>query len=633
MGLSSDADANVVQEGQFLDGWVLARHMGITERPFMVRFRTDVAPWSWRKDRFSHEELVELWRNQLGQPGVNAQYPLGIYIHVPFCTHSCAFCRCFRVKLGGRDILDQYVDFLCAQMDFFGPAFAHVPIRYFSVGGGTPTILDPNQLGRMFSRLRQRFDIRESPLATVEMSAPTMTDRTLQALVDNGIPRISVGVQTLDPRIRSANHMFRIEPTWLQGRVSAARGLGLHCNLDLVLGLPDEPADVFLDGFRRLIAMGPSSVIVNLLNRNYFERVTEEDAARGRDRSEYLRIVGEGMAEAAAKAGFFVYPHSNTIEAIAFFSPAFDAVAHANWPVLERLASGVLSVHVGTSVLGLGSICNLAVLPDWLIACHSDDLHFDPAARVFRTTRKEVFSILYPRTEDLGVDFDVDQSRLVSAAVRRFEAAAPELPVFLSEDEVCVQVSDEAQAEGVARIFVKVAGAGRTAYRRVGPFEISFNGEPTPRLMAVVADVEHALRAVLPATVPEGVEGADEPRARPPVASDVSAVRPDGATSHPKARDVMDRFDRIAVAAEDPLRGFRLRVALLEAGRTVLVFERGKERFRVRVGPASDPSPCYQRQGKFAFTYDQSDAMPASVDRDRIMAVVVRVIAGRSKVG
>jgi hypothetical protein len=484
-----------IQDNQFLDGWALARHMGIADRPFMVDFDTSAEPWSWRKDRFTPRQLAELWARQLTLPEVSRDYPVGLYVHIPFCTHTCSFCRCSRQQLAGRSVLDQYVDFLCAQMDFFAPTFAATPMRYFSLGGGTPTILDPKQLTRLFQRLYQRFDIRPSPLSTVEMSAPTMRDEVLKTLVDNGVPRISVGVQTLQPEIRRASSMFQLEPTWLGRRVENALKLGMHVNLDLVLGLPDEPAETFVRGFETLLAMQPSSIIINLLNANYFDAISEADATRGRAMADYLRAVGEGVAQAAARVGYVAHPHSNTIEAIAFFSPDFAPIAVDNWQVLKRLASGVLSVNVGTSVFALGSLCNLALLPDYLLGCFTEDYRFDPDTVMYQCSRKEIYSILYPKDEDRAPSFDPQQRRVIERVAASLSAMSSRVTVMASEDELLLEFFDADQEEHAGRVFLKASGAARHCYKKVGTFELSFNGTLSKTMTRVLQVLERELAA------------------------------------------------------------------------------------------------------------------------------------------
>jgi hypothetical protein len=490
----------VVPDSQSLDGFALAAHMGIRDRPYMVEFDVHESPWSWRKERYTATQLRELWRRQLAGPGVSREFPFALYLHVPFCTHTCSFCRCFRLQLNsGRSYLDRYVDYLCDQIDFFAPACAGLPVRFFSVGGGTPSILAPAQLRRLFTRLYDRFDVRrDTPLTTFEMSLPTAHDATLDLLRELEIPRVSIGVQTLQPEVRRRSGMFAIDARRLGDRVAAARDRGRHCNLDLVLGLPGETAAEFLEGFRTVLGLAPSSVVVNLLNDTYFHREPKPRTPAERGAADaYLRAVGEGMAAAAAAAGYQVYPHGNTIEAIAFFAPEFDRQVQPHWPILGRLAGGVQSVKVGTSVLALGSICNLAILPDYLIASYDQDYRFDPDKVAYQCARREVYSILYPREEERGPVFTPQQLAELAPFVERLRGSA-KVEVMPSAEDVLIEFADDGQEGGRGRVFIRPFVAGRPCYRQVSSFALSFNGELTPTTERVVGAVRRWLASPEP---------------------------------------------------------------------------------------------------------------------------------------
>jgi hypothetical protein len=485
----------VVPDNQHLDGYVLAGHLGALERPYVVQFDVHGEPWSWRKDRYTPVELRELWARQLATPAVSKEYPYGLYVHVPFCTHSCAFCRCFRLQLhSGRSFLDRYVSYICDQIDFFAPVFAGRPLRYFSIGGGTPSILSPQQLARLLKRLHERFDVRrETPLTTIEVSLPTAHDSILDVVTEFDIPRVSMGVQTLQPEIRRRSSMFEIDARRLADRVEAVRARGRHCNLDLVLGLPDETARQFVAGFRTLLGLGPSSVIVNLLNDNYFHREVRSRSPGERAVAEaYLREAGEGMADAAARAGYHVYPHGNSIEAVVFFAPEFDRQAQAHHEVLQRLFGGVLSVKVGTSVFALGSLCNVALLPDYLIACHDQEYEFRPDEVAYRCERREVYSILYPHAEDRGPPFTAEQRAIVDPFVDLLRSST-KVAVMPSPEEVLIEFADEQQPDGRGRVFLLPYAEARGRGDRVGSFALVFNGELTPRTKRVVGAVRRWL--------------------------------------------------------------------------------------------------------------------------------------------
>jgi hypothetical protein len=481
---------------QLLDGWKLAEHLGALDRPCLVDFDVYTAPWSKRKDRYTPQQLADLTRRQLARPGVSADYPLGLYLHVPFCTHTCSFCRCFRLQLAkGRDFLDRFVDFVCAQMDFFGPVLRDVPIRYFSVGGGTPSILSPAQLRRLFTRMHERFDLRaDNPLNTFEMSVPTARDQTLDVLAEFKIPRISMGVQTLQPATRRTSAMFEIEPRRLAQRVHSAQERGIRCNLDLVLGLKDETAAQFLDNFRALMEIRPDSVIVNLLDANYFTEghAAAPTAAQTKALARYLEETGTGMAELAARAGYGIYPHGNTVEAVGFLAPGFDREAEPYWEVFKRLAGGVNSVKIGTSVFALGSVCNLALAPDHLIACFDQDYEFAPDRVMYQASRKEVYSVLYPKDEDAGPLFSREHLAALEPFVQKLERSR-KVEVIPSLHDVVVEFADDGQKDGRGRAVIEPFVAGCRFYRHVGDFIISYGGELTARTTAVLGAIEAAL--------------------------------------------------------------------------------------------------------------------------------------------
>lgn len=479
----------LVPDGQAIDGYALARHMGILERPFLVDFDLQTAPWSWRKNRYSARQLAALWTERLKGPGVHPDYPVGLYLHVPFCTHTCSFCRCFRMQLkSGRSLLDRYADYLCAQMEFFAPVFAGIPIKYFSVGGGTPSILTAGHWRRIFSHLYGLYDVRPGcPLSTFEMSIPTMRDEMLDVLAEFGVPRVSAGVQTLSPEIRKASRMFAITPELLAERVARAKRAGLRINLDLVLGLPGETPARFLEGFKTLLSTAPSSVCVNILNRNHFDPEPEMPGT-----ARYLELTGAGMAEAAAEAGYSIHPHGNHMEAVLFLSPEFTPTAREHREVFKRLASGVLSVKAGTSVFAFGSVCSQALLPDDLISCFDQDYEFDPDKIVYQCSRKEVFSILYPKAEDVGPCFTAAQLKSLKPVLARL-SAVPGLEVMPSLEDVLLEFPDGRQEDKRGRVFIRPYAPGKPCCKRAGPFAIAYNGEGSAATLKLVEAVARRL--------------------------------------------------------------------------------------------------------------------------------------------
>ena len=101
----------------------------------------------------------------------------GAYFHVPYCTHFCRYCRCYRRSLPLlKGHLDTYTAYVLQQLDFFAPYLDGFVGKYYSIGGGTPSILEPRQLTAIFERFLKNYKVAgDNPVSTFEMSVPTLT--------------------------------------------------------------------------------------------------------------------------------------------------------------------------------------------------------------------------------------------------------------------------------------------------------------------------------------------------------------------------------------------------------------------------------------------------------------------------
>src|ERR1700752_1018091 len=126
---------------------------------------------------------------------------LGIYISVPFCRTKCSYCN-FASEVFSRAVFDKYVDRVCADIEKaertaeeMGGQFER-DVDSIYLGGGTPTVLDPQQLQRMFDAVRGTFSVRPDAEVTVECAPGSLTPQMLAALLRCGVNRVSLGVQS-----------------------------------------------------------------------------------------------------------------------------------------------------------------------------------------------------------------------------------------------------------------------------------------------------------------------------------------------------------------------------------------------------------------------------------------------------
>src|SRR5687767_6669725 len=116
--------------------------------------------------------------------------PAGLYIHIPFCRSRCSYCD-FATGLYQTELAERYVRALIKEIYASSVAGARVDTIYF--GGGTPSLLDPSQLDRIFAAAHDRFKVDAASEITLEINPGSVTPEKLRAFRALGINRASFG--------------------------------------------------------------------------------------------------------------------------------------------------------------------------------------------------------------------------------------------------------------------------------------------------------------------------------------------------------------------------------------------------------------------------------------------------------
>ncbi|MEO5363300.1 MAG: oxygen-independent coproporphyrinogen III oxidase [Magnetococcus sp. DMHC-8] len=174
--------------------------------------------------------------------------PLSLYIHVPFCDTVCYYCACNKVVTPDRSRAERYLQSLLREVALAGELFGRSrPVLQLHLGGGTPTYLDVEQLGRLQAALRDHFCLMDDDSGEygLEVDPREMPPGAMEALRRLGFNRLSLGVQDLDERVQQA--VNRVQPLALNKRVmEEARQAGFpSINLDLIYGLPLQSEQSF----------------------------------------------------------------------------------------------------------------------------------------------------------------------------------------------------------------------------------------------------------------------------------------------------------------------------------------------------------------------------------------------------
>lgn len=189
---------------------------------------------------------------------------LGLYTHVPFCTVACSFCYCAKTDDFRRDHVQRYVDDLCAEAELFAPLVQGLEFTSAYFGGGTPSLLTPPQMRRLFETLWSSFFLPEGTQIIYEGNPDSLNDRKIEVLGTVGrVSRLTIGVQTLDDEVQKLVRRFNTH-AHVREAVESARRWGIqHVNLDLMAGLPGQSLQSFLDDLEFLLSCEPDSIHLN----------------------------------------------------------------------------------------------------------------------------------------------------------------------------------------------------------------------------------------------------------------------------------------------------------------------------------------------------------------------------------
>ena len=180
---------------------------------------------------------------------------LGVYVHVPFCSTTCAYCAFYQVRPEGDDLARYLQD---VETEF---SLVETPLPAGTVfwGGGTPGLLPAKHLAELCAIVRRHL-VADPTEWSVELAPATVTRDRLAALRDGGVTRISLGVQSLQPDLLAALGRRHTREQALRA-YDLVRAAGFaSVNLDLMFALPGQDAADWCGDLAAAIALGPDHI-------------------------------------------------------------------------------------------------------------------------------------------------------------------------------------------------------------------------------------------------------------------------------------------------------------------------------------------------------------------------------------
>lgn len=192
--------------------------------------------------------------------GVTTLLPFqNLYLHIPFCRHKCGYCD-FNAYAGMDRLMPDYVGALERELASAREQFDFGKLDTIYLGGGTPSLLPAELMTRLLTFIRDNFDLASDVEVTLEAN-PASTDATkMQAWLDGGVNRLSLGVQGFEPRALAVLER-RTDAAQATSAYGLARSMGMpNVSIDLIYAVPFQSRDSWLDTLRRGIALGPDHI-------------------------------------------------------------------------------------------------------------------------------------------------------------------------------------------------------------------------------------------------------------------------------------------------------------------------------------------------------------------------------------
>jgi len=256
--------------------------------------------------------------------------PLGLYIHIPFCLSRCGYCSFFTLPFR-NSALNEYVDYVEKEKALYHSQLNR-PIATIYFGGGTPSLLNAEQIMRILSGL----NILPDAEITLEINPLQITEKYLQALKTTPVNRLSIGLQSMNKE--ELNWLERHhKPEQIQEKIALCRQFGYqNISLDLIYGLPNATLQTLQNTVEKYLKLNPEHISCYLLTLDEDCKLAKKNNSLPNEEMQAEQY--EFLCNCLKQAGYIHYEISN------FALPGFTAKHNLRyWHSDDYLSLGVSS--------------------------------------------------------------------------------------------------------------------------------------------------------------------------------------------------------------------------------------------------------------------------------------------------
>jgi oxygen-independent coproporphyrinogen-3 oxidase len=186
---------------------------------------------------------------------------ISLYAHIPYCDRLCWFCACHTRQTLRYEPVEAYLKGLYREIETVGKRVSgDASVTALHLGGGSPTLLRPEDMVALKARLAQSFAFAPDAEISVEMDPNDLDEARHDALAAIGMTRASLGIQDFDPKVQKAiNRIQTFEQT--RSVVEGARARGVRSvNCDILYGLPHQTRETLAETVRAVVSLAPDRI-------------------------------------------------------------------------------------------------------------------------------------------------------------------------------------------------------------------------------------------------------------------------------------------------------------------------------------------------------------------------------------
>ena len=205
---------------------------------------------------------------------------LGLYVHIPFCVKKCGYCD-FLSWCGTSEEKETYVQALLKEIESYREFARGYRVSTVFVGGGTPSVLEAGQMERVLGNIQEVFELEKKPEITLEMNPGTVTEEKLQCYKENGVNRLSIGLQSVKNEKLEVLGRIHSYEEFLESYELARKAGFTNISVDLISSIPGQKLEEWKEELAALSALSPEHISVYQLiieaETPFYEKYAEHE--------------------------------------------------------------------------------------------------------------------------------------------------------------------------------------------------------------------------------------------------------------------------------------------------------------------------------------------------------------------